>query len=462
MLNHRLFEPIFYPRPYQQDAFNFFVRDKGKFGIFNLPRGHGKDCLSLAIMGYLAMQRVGQYMYAFPYLGQARTALWSAIDDGGSRPLDFIPREFLYVEPNQTRMELVLRNPKNWQQPGSIIKLVGSNDGGEAMRGPNYVGVVLSEAAYMDEEVREVFVPRLEKNDGWLILNSTANGRNWFCEIYHENLDVPTTFTIRKNYRECKDWDGNLILPEEKVQKLLDSKMLREAAFKREFMNDWDAASDTAIFKDQLDKAIQTGRIGKLNLSPTIPVQTFWDIGVNKITGRTAIWFVQLHPNGDVHFVDYYEDYDKSTTHYTNYIIQWAQNNEILLGKQYLPHDSVQRSKIDLKQYNHSVQEKMRRDAKKIGMGVEVIPRIKQKYLAFDMAARHFRKFYFHTPACDEALEKLRSYQGDSSSINDKLLSHCVDAFLAVSQYIDYDTHKSTIASKRILNPFQQMPSAFG
>jgi hypothetical protein len=426
----------FTPRAYQQPVFDFMVNQGGKYGIIVWPRGHGKDRVYFTIVLYQAMQRVAQYIYAFPYLGQARTALWDTIDADGKRPIDYIPKELLFREPNQTRMEIVLRSPYDLSKPGSIIKLVGTNDGGLSQRGPNYAGVVLSEAAFMKADVQEVFSGRLAQNNGWLLLNSTVNGRNWFYDAYQKNRDAKNTFTQYLTHLDCTDDSGNLIISQESADNMVRSGQLSEAGYKRELLNDWDAGDDLATFRKPLAKAVDEGRISAdLKVIPNIPVQTFWDIGVNSVSGRTAIWFVQLHPNDQIHFLDYYESYDEPTSHYTNYIHKWAQERTLMIGKQFLPHDAAKRSLTDTKLDTYEQKIKMA----SLGSGTKVIPRIKEKVLAFDETHKRFRKYWFHLPDCDYGVEMLRIYRGNVGGTLSKVQSHCIDAFLAVGQHLAID-----------------------
>lgn len=426
----------FSPWEYQAPVFNFIVKDGGRYAIVVWPRGHGKDRTYFSIMCYKAMQRVGQYMYGFPQLGQARTALWDTIDKDGKRPIDYIPEEILFKKPDQTRMEIVLRSPLDLTKPGSTIKLVGVNDGGRALRGPNYIGIVLSEAAFMKQEVQELFSARLAQNGGWIILNSTVNGRNWFHEAYKTNKDISSSFTQYLTHLECYNNTANLIISQARADELVRTGQLSEAAYRRELLNDWDAGADEAVFKKAIDKAMREGRISNmLKISPNIPVQTFWDIGVNSVSGRTAIWFVQFHPNGSVHFVDYYESYDEPTTHYTNFINKWAQDKTLMIGIQYLPHDADRRSLTDEKLDTY----KQKISMSKMGSGTSIIPRIKEKYLAFDATQKHFRNYYFHLPDCDYGMEMLRIYRGNVGGTLSKVQSHCIDAFLAVGQFLELE-----------------------
>jgi len=66
----------------------------------------------------------------------------------------------------------------------------------------------------------------------------------------------------------------------------------------------WDAvAVGGAIYAAALNEARQAGRITRVPYDPTLPVDTWWDLGVDD---ATAIWFTQ-DAGREIHAIDYYE-----------------------------------------------------------------------------------------------------------------------------------------------------------
>lgn len=88
-----------------------------------------------------------------------------------------------------------------------------------------------------------------------------------------------------------------------------------------------------AYYGKQLMQAEKEGRICDLPIIPGIPVNTFWDIGMND---TTAIWFHQ-HVGPWHHFVDYYENSGEQAAHYARVL----RERGYMYGKHYLPHDGV-------------------------------------------------------------------------------------------------------------------------
>lgn len=85
----------------------------------------------------------------------------------------------------------------------------------------------------------------------------------------------------------------------------------------------------------QISTARREGRITKVPYRPGIPVNTFWDLGVDD---DIAIWFHQTVGPAD-HFIDYYE---VSNEPY-NIVVREMNSRGYVWGRHYLPHDGDQR-----------------------------------------------------------------------------------------------------------------------
>lgn len=95
----------------------------------------------------------------------------------------------------------------------------------------------------------------------------------------------------------------------------------------------FDAAIEGAYYGKQLLQAEKEGRICDLPIIPGVPINTFWDIGMND---TTAIWFhQQIGPWH--HFIDYYENSGEQAAHYARVLADRGYR----YGKHYLPHDGV-------------------------------------------------------------------------------------------------------------------------
>jgi hypothetical protein len=94
-----------------------------------------------------------------------------------------------------------------------------------------------------------------------------------------------------------------------------------------------------AYYASQMMLARKEGRITKVMLDPSLPVQTWWDIG----NDTTAIWFAQLYGN-QIRLIDYYANAGVGMPHYAQYIATWRRENNVPVVTSIGPHDLVRNS----------------------------------------------------------------------------------------------------------------------
>lgn len=75
--------------------------------------------------------------------------------------------------------------------PGGGSITVKSADNPDSLRGPGLDGVVFDEGAFIKEECwTEVIRPALADKNGWGLIITTPNGRNWIHRRYTESIDA--------------------------------------------------------------------------------------------------------------------------------------------------------------------------------------------------------------------------------------------------------------------------------
>lgn len=89
-----------------------------------------------------------------------------------------------------------------------------------------------------------------------------------------------------------------------------------------------------AIYAAELKKAREEGRICKVSIDRTRPVDTFWDLGYGD---TNAIWFAQALPGGTFRLVDYEQG---SGLTIADYVVR-LQEKKYMYGTDYVPHDGV-------------------------------------------------------------------------------------------------------------------------
>lgn len=94
--------------------------------------------------------------------------------------------------------------------------------------------------------------------------------------------------------------------------------------------------AEGSYYADQINLLRESGRIREVPYQSGVPVNTFWDLGLND---ATSIWFHQRSANED-RFILAYENSGESIEHYARYIIErgW------LYDRHYLPHDAANKS----------------------------------------------------------------------------------------------------------------------
>ncbi len=105
------------------------------------------------------------------------------------------------------------------------------------------------------------------------------------------------------------------------------------------------AAVEGAYYARELARARTEGRISAVPCDPGLPVNTFWDLGVDD---ETAIWFHQ-QAGLEHRFIDYHAESGEGLAHYARVL----RERDYFYGEHYLPHDvevrslSTGRSRLD-------------------------------------------------------------------------------------------------------------------
>src|SRR3990172_8937892 len=181
------------PRPYQYELHNRMPCMAGSGAtndriVLVWHRRAGKDLSSLAMTIREMQSRIGHYVHILPTLKQARKVIWDGKDNAGVPFLSRFPgidqpghAQSLVLEKNETELKIV-RRPFEGQPGYGSLKAEGSTwqlcgaDDPDSLRGPNYVGAVLSEYSEMKQDVWPVIQPAIEASRGWSLFNFTQIG----------------------------------------------------------------------------------------------------------------------------------------------------------------------------------------------------------------------------------------------------------------------------------------------
>jgi hypothetical protein len=109
-----------------------------------------------------------------------------------------------------------------------------------------------------------------------------------------------------------------------------------EDFIQQEYYCSFTRGAEGSYYGKQIQRARDDGRLAFLNVKDTLPVNTGWDIGYND---STSIWFFQVLPTGQIHFIDYYENHGEGLGHYAAFVDQWKAQHKCVWGSHYVPFD---------------------------------------------------------------------------------------------------------------------------
>ena len=151
-----------------------------------------------------------------------------------------------------------------------------------------------------------------------------------------------------------------------------------------------------AYFGKELSRARREARIRRVPVEPTLPVNTFWDLGVDD---ETAIWFYQ-QAGLEHRFVDYYENSGEGLNHY----VRVLRARGFVYGAHFLPHDvrvtslSTGRTRLDT--------------LKRLGVTpARVAPRTGDVADDIQAARNAIAACWFDETRCAKGLKALESYR---------------------------------------------------
>ncbi|MCC6717416.1 MAG: hypothetical protein IT555_05990 [Acetobacteraceae bacterium] len=210
--------------------------------------------------------------------------------------------------------------------PGGRVFQAGGMDNPESWRGGYADEVIEDEADDVTAGGLDMVVePMLADYLGTRLYVGTPKGNGRLQSRYDEAGHTPgqSRYLLR--------WQDTGALSAEAIERLRTRLSAEE--FAQEMECSFSAPNAGSYYAALLDKAEAENRITRVPHEPRLPVETWWDLGMDD---STAIWFVQRLPgSGEVRVIDYAEASGESLGFYAT----------LLVGKGYsysahrLPHD---------------------------------------------------------------------------------------------------------------------------
>lgn len=363
------------PRVYQRQLHQNLRR----FNVLVMHRRFGKSVFAInhlidrALRHTLPMPR---FAYVAPTYGQAKRIAW-----------DYLKKYALMipgVEVNEADLRIDI--PSN----GARITLLSAENAANN-KGIYLDGLVLDEYQLMDPIAwREVFRPALSDRQGWAMFIGTPNGKNHFYELRKYALESgdPEWFTAIYKASETG------IIPESELRSARAT--MTEEEYLQEYEADFTSGIRGAYFAKELFKAQSEGRIGKIVHDPALPVNTYWDLGINDMC---SIWYVQSL-RGRHRVIDYLEISGDSVAG----VLSEVRKKPYNFGEFVLPHDAKAR---DFSTGKSQMQVFHNLGARP----VRIVPKVGSKRESINAARMIFPKCEFDAEKCKRGLDALAQYQ---------------------------------------------------
>lgn len=371
------FDPRNYQLPLLRALDSGFTR-----AVWVAHRRSGKDKTLINVVAKKMYERVGAYYYFFPTYNQGRKILWDGRDKAGFKFTDHIPQS-LRTGTNNTEMKIETEN-------GSIFQIVGT-DKIDSVVGTNPVGCVFSEYALQNPQAWDYMRPILAENGGWAVFNYTPRGENHGYELYQMAQNDPEHW-----FCQLLTVDDTKVIPQDVLdqeRREIIQKDGNDALYQQEYMCSFTVPIAGAYYASHLMRAESEGRITNIPIEPTIPIDTYWDLGIDD---STTIWFVQ--PVGqELRVIDYYENSGEGLAFYAKVL----QDKGYLYGKHTAPHD------IEVRELGSG--RSRLETARNLGLNFRVAPKLSIED-GIEAGRNILARCWFDNVRCHKGLNALKSY----------------------------------------------------
>ncbi|WP_321449278.1 terminase [uncultured Cohaesibacter sp.] len=169
----------------------------------------------------------------------------------------------------------------------------------------------------------------------------------------------------------------------------------------------FEAAIEGAYFAKQLTTLRKLKRIGSVPFDPALPVNSFWDLGMDD---SMTIWLHQF--DGSIHrFIGYYENSGEGMSHYINWLRDWRDTRGAVWGQHFGPHDLNVRELMAEGKTRQEV-------AQGLGIKFEVVPRVADKRDGIEASRQILPLCAFDEEECSTGIKHLTNYRKDFDEKN--------------------------------------------
>lgn len=301
------------PRPLQKELH----RKLKRFNVVVAHRRFGKTHFAVNEMidrGLRNEQHNPQYAYLAPTYGQAKRIVWDIL------------KSYVKDIPGVTINEAELRIdiPRPHKRDRIRFMLLGA-ESPDSLRGIYLDGAILDEYAAMNPSIwSEIILPTFIGRNGWAIFISTPKGMNHFYRLYMSVQHLQDWYTGVFRASETG------IIPIGELEAMRSSMTQEE--YDQELECSFAASLVGAYYGKQMEALEREGKITAVPYDRSIPVHTFWDLGMSD---TTAIWFGQRYGT-QWRWIDYHEEAGKDIAHYAGVL----KARGYIYEEHVLPHDA--------------------------------------------------------------------------------------------------------------------------
>jgi hypothetical protein len=227
------------------------------------------------------------------------------------------------------------------------------------------------------------------------------------------------------------------IIPDEELERA--KKQMSDEQYAAEYLCSFATSLQGAYYADAVLRAREEGRIAQVDWVPSLPVFTYWDLGM---ADATSIWFVQRSDNNQIRFIDCYENSGEGLGHYIN----------VLSRKPYVyAPDYAHTAPHDIKVRELGTGKSRWEQAASLGIRFNICPNLSLED-GIEAARLQLKTCWFDAEKCKDGLKALenyrRVYNDDRQCFSAKPLhdwtSHFADGFRYASIMIDRTTEKDS------------------
>lgn len=162
----------------------------------------------------------------------------------------------------------------------------------------------------------------------------------------------------------------------------------------------FEASIEGAYYSEEMKRVRKEGRICRVPME-NLPVDTFWDLGVND---DMVIWFRQKV--GPEHrFVGYYANSGEGLEHYARYLKNWADEHKITYGTHYMPHDA------NARRLGHQAKTVQQMAVEAGIRPCAVVPRIPSEAVGIEAVRTYLRRCWFDEASTGDGVWCLDNYR---------------------------------------------------